>query len=203
MQQYNVIFDGEVLPGQHLDKVKQKIAMAMKVDPLRVDSWIQRGGKALKRHLTLEQGKAYICAMAKLGAMAYLVPAEDPADDKVQPQTSQPADNASFTDTGSFSVQELTSELDGESDPVEESEDEVDEHNDTTVPADIVGAMSSGAFASYFEQQEQTKADNEREVTGAHEIFIDDDTTPEDVVTDNKKVIDMRKLATMVKSKID
>ncbi len=99
MQHYTVLFEGDVLPGQQLVAVKQNLVQALKVDSVKVDSWIARGGKELKRDISLDQGKKYIRALAKLGALAYLIPAQE----KARIEQVQPADNASFTETGSFS----------------------------------------------------------------------------------------------------
>lgn len=187
---YKVVFEGDLIPGQRQDQVQKNMAKLFKKQDVQVAHYFSGQSFDVKRQLSFELAKKYVRAMAKIGALAY-IQIQD-ADKQV---TTAP-DHDVFTETGSFSVEALT--------PKEPEQEAAVSHDDTTVPVDMVGALTSNAFATFFERQAEQRAEAaEEEPSDAHAIILDDEPVyDEAVVTDNKNVIDMRKLASMVKRSI-
>lgn len=104
---YKVIFEGDVLPGFGQLDVQKKMANLFSME-VSVAARLFMGKQfEVKRGVTLEQAKKYARALAKLGAITFLVPYEENHQDSELSAASDHGDGE-FTKSGSFNALAFT-----------------------------------------------------------------------------------------------
>lgn len=198
-QLFKVVYEGDIIPGNNKPLVRKKLAQLFKIDEQRAERFFTGVTREVKRNVPVALAKKYVKALAKLGALSYMLPQEEV---QAREEVNVPD---SFTETGSFHVSELMPQQARENiDPDDKTEPDYlhDSDSDTTVPMDIVGAMSTDAFASFFERKITEQKAQDEETSGAYALLTDLGTEEEDevsVVTDTKNVVDMRHLADLLR----
>ncbi len=72
---YDIIFRGDILPGQNIQQVKLRLAQLFKVDSAKIDALFGGGAKPLKRNLEKPAAEKYILALRNAGADVQLAEA--------------------------------------------------------------------------------------------------------------------------------
>jgi hypothetical protein len=97
---FKVLYEGDVLPGKTQYDVQAAIAKLFGVEPKQVDRLFTGKQRKLKSGLTLDQAKKYVKALAKLGALAFIMPHEEGDNMLEQAQNIE----EQFTNSGSFNA---------------------------------------------------------------------------------------------------
>ena len=93
---YKVIFDGDLLPGKKQADVQEKLAGLFNVDINKAAKLFSGKSHTVKSNLDLKYAKKYVRALAKLGALGYIVQEIIESDQHVTPAP----ENDNFTHTG-------------------------------------------------------------------------------------------------------
>jgi len=164
---YKVIFEGDVMPGFGQLDVQKKLGELFAIDMSATSRLFMDKQLEVKRGVSLEQAKRHVRAMARIGAITYLIPCEDS-------QMAMPAGNGdgTFTDSGSFQADAFTAYFERKlSDKTMDIEVDEDAHEimdpDATIDVSrLYDAEISGATVQSPESDE-----------GTHEIVDPDATT--------------------------
>ena len=70
VEQYKVVFGGELLPGMSVDVVRDNLAKLFKIDPEKVDRLFGNGPVNIKRDLSAPEADRYVVALERAGARA-------------------------------------------------------------------------------------------------------------------------------------
>lgn len=71
VEQYKVVFDGELVPGMSVDVVRNNLAKLFKSDPEKVDRLFNNGPVNIKRDLSALEADRYVVALERAGARAH------------------------------------------------------------------------------------------------------------------------------------
>ena len=98
MALYNLIFQGKIIDGAPLDKVKRNIAQLFKIDTAKTESLFSGKPVIIKKNLPAESAKKYLSILKKAGAIVKAVKiqtavslAQKKSPQKNSPQTSKSA----------------------------------------------------------------------------------------------------------------
>ena len=106
---YRVIFDGDLLPGKNQADVQEELAGLFGVDINKAAKLFSGKSHTVKSNLDLKYAKKYVRALAKLGALGYIVQEIIESEQHITPQPI----NDNFTHTGSFDVAAMRAFFDG------------------------------------------------------------------------------------------
>ena len=106
---YKVVFDGDLLPGKNQADVQEELAGLFGIDINKAAKLFSGKSHKVKSNLDLKYAKKYVRALAKLGALGYIVQEIIESEQHVTPQ---PIDD-NFTHTGSFDVSAMRAFFDG------------------------------------------------------------------------------------------
>ncbi|WP_461481495.1 hypothetical protein [Porticoccus sp.] len=76
-QRYEVVFRGDVVPGQAIVEVKQRLAELFAAEPARIDGMFSGRPVVVKRNLDRELAQRYQASMRKAGAVVDIRPAAE------------------------------------------------------------------------------------------------------------------------------
>lgn len=99
---YRVVYEGDLMPGFQQADVQKKLAHLFAIDDARAARFFTGKPRTIKSRLELKQAKKYARALAKLGAMGYIVQ-EVVETVEAPPVEPQPV-REDLTVTGSFDV---------------------------------------------------------------------------------------------------
>lgn len=100
---YKVVFEGDVLPGFGQLDVQKKLAKLLAIDVSAAARLFMSKQLEIKRGITLDHAKKCVRAMAKLGALTYLLPCEESEMNELPDNSS-----SEFTGSGSFAALAFT-----------------------------------------------------------------------------------------------
>lgn len=92
MARYNLIFQGKIIDGAPLDKVKRNIAQLFKIDAAKTESLFSGKPVIIKKNLSTESAKKYLSVLKKAGAIvkAVKIITAAPPPPKKSPQNNSP-----------------------------------------------------------------------------------------------------------------
>lgn len=70
---YRVIFEGDLFPGYKQSQVQAKLATLLKLDDAAASRFFSGKMLTMRSEVDLSQAKKYVCALARLGAIGYIV----------------------------------------------------------------------------------------------------------------------------------
>lgn len=104
-ERFDLIFRGDIVLGQSLAEVKQRLQQLLKTDAAKIEKLFSGRPVALKRGLDQATGEKYQQVLRKAGAQVSLVPAESAPGgarpERVSPRQPQPA-GLSLAPVGGF-----------------------------------------------------------------------------------------------------
>jgi hypothetical protein len=106
---YKVIFDGDLLPGKKQADVQEELAGLFNVDINKAAKLFSGKSHTVKSNLDLKYAKKYVRALAKLGALGYIVQEIVESEQHITPEP----ENDNFTQTGSFDVAAMRAFFEG------------------------------------------------------------------------------------------
>jgi len=176
---YKVIFEGDVMPGFGQLDVQKKLGELFAIDMSATSRLFMDKQLEVKRGVSLEQAKRHVRAMARIGAITYLIPCEDS-------QMAMPAGNGdgTFTDSGSFQADAFTAYF--ERKQSEKTMDlEVDEDAYEILDPAVTTDTSSLYVAVEVGGESQSTEPNDE----AHEVVDPDATTDVSYLYDSDRAV--------------
>lgn len=86
---YEVVFRGDVVPGQSIVDVKQRLAELFTADPDRIDGMFSGRPVVIKRGLDQPTAERYQASMQKAGAVVDIRPAANSGESSTQPPVAK------------------------------------------------------------------------------------------------------------------
>lgn len=86
---YEVVFRGDVVPGQSIVDVKQRLAELFAADPDRIDGMFSGRPVVIKRGLDQPTAERYQASMQKAGAVVDIRPAASSGESSTQPPVAK------------------------------------------------------------------------------------------------------------------
>lgn len=93
-QRYEVVFRGDVVPGQSIVEVKQRLAELFGADSARIDGMFSGRPVVIKRNLDQETAQRYQASIRKAGAVVDIRAAADTQSEPSAKTASSPAKSA-------------------------------------------------------------------------------------------------------------
>ncbi|MDM8556122.1 DUF1566 domain-containing protein [Desulfococcaceae bacterium HSG7] len=90
MKHYKVIYQGKIVKGNDIEKVKQNLASVFRTDIARIERFFKGRPVVVKDNLTLETAKKYRTAFHKAGAVCQIEQAQSTSSPKSSVKTEKP-----------------------------------------------------------------------------------------------------------------
>jgi hypothetical protein len=93
-KKYNVVFSGDVTPGESIHAIKARMAALFKTSPENIESLFKQKNAIIKRNVDHETAKKYVQMIQKTGAICRIIivePSQAPSPPPPKPPTQTPA----------------------------------------------------------------------------------------------------------------
>lgn len=94
---YEVVFRGDVVPGQSIVDVKQRLGELFSADPERIDGMFSGRPVVIKRGLDQSTAERYQASMERAGAVVNIRPATNNEDPPIDTAAAKPATNSDLS----------------------------------------------------------------------------------------------------------